>query len=182
MVYKPEEAKQEEVKEEPILDIPDVERPGDYLDPPTPKHYYKILNDDYLEVDGKMIHKRVLKDLYPDVYAEIEATKLQDHLLAKADNVSGEAIFGTEFPTTPAKGQLFLNVASLPSRLYKFNGTKWIEVDKSITDSYTYNDDYLSYLVEKINAGHISIDDLTVKEQEQIEEYLKNAKSNNYTA
>ncbi len=144
---------------------------------PLTKRFYKILNDDYLEVEGKTIHKRVLADLYPDIHADLEAKKQQ-----LKDLQPGESTFGIEFPDTPTKGQVFLNIKTLPSKLYKFNGSQWIEVDKSIADSYTYNNEYLEYLVEKIKLGHISIDDLTIKEQEQVEEYLNNVKSNNNAA
>ena len=146
--------------------------------PVVPAHHYKILNEDYLEVDGKMIHKRVLPDLYPDIAKEINKKKLDQQLAPQADNQlpvkdAIRATFGVEYPKDPVKGELFLHVATLPSTLHKFNGTKWIAVDKSVTNSYTYNEDYLHYLVEKINLGHFSLDDLTDSEQEQIEEYLK---------
>ena len=138
---------------------------------------YKVLVGDYLEVNGKTIHKRVLADLYPDVDADIK-------LRAKGIKVGNpsESTFGTEFPVEPTKGQIFLSVKSLPSKLYKFNGDRWIGVDKSIADSYTYNTEYLEYLVQQINSGRITVDDLTAKEQEQVEEYLKNVKSNNNAA
>lgn len=143
-----------------------IERPGDYLNPPadnTPEIYYEDLGNGYVIVEGKSIAMDALRGIYPDVWKLIQEAKTQAH-----------STFGTEFPSKPNKGDMFLNVALLPSKLFKFNGSRWIEVDKSLADSYTYNEDYLQYLIAKINQGHLSPDDLTDSEQEQIREYLKN--------
>jgi len=139
------------------------------------KRQYKILNDEYLEIEGKIVNKRVLFDLYPDIHADLQ--NYQNELKTKPS----ESTFGTEFPPSPTKGQIFLNVKQLPSKLYKFNGDIWIEVDKTLADSYTYNNEYVEFLIDKIKKGHITLDDLTFKEQEQVEEYLKNANTNNNT-
>ena len=95
-----------------------------------------------------------------------------------ADNVelpetAPNAAFGTKFPLTPNKGDLFLRVDSLPSRLYKWNNSKWIEIDKTITDSYTYDEAYIKFLITKLTSGDYDTDDLSVAEQEQVTEYLK---------
>lgn len=102
---------------------------------------------------------------------------------AQVDDSQGvKAHFGTEFPVNPEKGEMYLRVDKLPSRLYKYNGTGWIEVDKSLTDSYLYNDEYLKHLVAQIEQGQLDIDDLTDSERGQIEEYLlNNAKPNSDT-
>ena len=68
---------------------------------------------------------------------------------------------------------MFLKVDTLPSTLYKFNGVKWIAVDKSFTDNYAYNDEYIRYLVRQIELGTVSPDELSITEQEQIAEFLK---------
>jgi len=140
---------------------------------------YDIIGDGYVSVEGKVLHERVLGEYYPEVLAEIRRQRLDNDLLAQADNAivspsASRATFGTEFPANPVKGEMFLNVSTLPSRLYKFNGSKWISVDKSATDLYTYDKDYLRFLADQISRGVISVDDLTVGEQEQIENYLKN--------
>ena len=143
---------------------------------------YKLLGNGYVEVEGKMVHSRVLVDLYPEVAADIARKKLNTEgdlkLGLQADNEPvpanpSLATFGVEFPASPVKGEMFLQVSTLPSKLYKFNGNKWIAIDKSVTDSYTYNEEYLQYIIDSIDKGHISLDDLTVGEQEQITEYLK---------
>ena len=83
------------------------------------------------------------------------------------------AAFGTKFPANPGKGDLFLRVDYLPSRLYKWNDSKWIEIDKAITDSYTYDEAYIKFLITKLASGDYDTDDLSEAEQEQVTEYLK---------
>jgi hypothetical protein len=159
---------------EPVV-LPD--QVNSVIEPPAIPRY-TVSEAGYVEVEGKSMHYSVLKDFYPDVYKDIERRKQELGLTAQADNLPvgarpSRATFGTEFPPNPEKGEMFLHVAIMPSRLHKYNGTRWIEVDKSSTDSYTYNEDYLRYLIVKINQGHILLDDLTEAEQDQIAEYLK---------
>jgi hypothetical protein len=85
---------------------------------------------------------------------------------------SGSASFGTEFPASPVKGDMFLRVDYLPSKLYKFNGVKWIESDKDLTDQFAYEESYIQHLVQKINSGEYDADDLNDVERERIKEYL----------
>ena len=93
------------------------------------------------------------------------------------DNAS-QCGFGDKFPSTPLKGDMWIRTDYLPERLFKWNGTKWIEVDKTTTDSYTYNQAYIQHLIGKLEAGEYEIEDLSNAEQaqveQQIEEILKN--------
>ena len=86
-----------------------------------------------------------------------------------ADKVS----FGQIWPDNPIKGFMFLRTDYIPGKLFKFNGIKWIEVDKSLTDSYAYNSAYIEYLMDKIAAGEYDPELLSPVEQEQIELKLK---------
>lgn len=81
--------------------------------------------------------------------------------------------FGIEFPKTANKGDMFLRVDNLPSQLYKFNGTQWIRVNKNLSDSYIYDDAYISHLIEKIGSGEYDPDLLSDIERERISEKLK---------
>jgi len=81
--------------------------------------------------------------------------------------------FGTRFPTDPIKGDVFVRVDQLPSVLYKFNGKDWIQVDKSLTDNYTYDTAYINHLIEKISSGELDIDLLSDSEREQITQQLQ---------
>jgi hypothetical protein len=81
--------------------------------------------------------------------------------------------FGNDFPATPQKGDVYLRTDYLPNRLYKFNDKKWIEVDKSSTDVYAYEEAYIRHLIEEIEANRYDADTLTEVEREQIAEYLR---------
>jgi hypothetical protein len=80
--------------------------------------------------------------------------------------------FGTSFPGQVAKGDMFLRVDQLPSALYKFNGTGWIEVDKKLSDQYIYDEAYIDHLIEKIGTGEYDPDLLSDAERESIEKRL----------
>jgi len=81
--------------------------------------------------------------------------------------------FGTSFPAAADKGDMFLRVDQLPSILYKFNGTSWIEVDKKLSDQYLYDEAYIDHLIEKIGTGEYDPDLLSDAERESIERRLE---------
>jgi len=81
--------------------------------------------------------------------------------------------FGTQFPEDAIKGDVFVRVDRLPNQVYKFNGTDWIEVDKTVVDSYTYDTAYIDHLIQKIDAGEYDIDLLSDSEREQITQRLQ---------
>jgi hypothetical protein len=86
------------------------------------------------------------------------------------DGTPGEVKgFGITFPEQVQKGDMFLRVDRLPSALFKFNGSNWIEVDKNLTDGYAYDDAYLDHLIEKIGTGQYDPDLLSDAERTQIE-------------
>jgi len=87
-----------------------------------------------------------------------------------ADNSVG---FGNEFPSQPTKGDLWVKTESVPTRLFKFNGTRWIKIDKDTTDSYTYNTAYIDHLINKISSGEYDIDLLSDAERERVEQHLR---------
>jgi len=91
--------------------------------------------------------------------------------LLPSANQSG---FGTEFPQNPHKGDTFVRTDRTPNQVYKFNGSDWIQVDKSVSDSYTYNTAYIDHLIEKISQGEYDPDLLSNSEQEQVEQRLQN--------
>jgi len=76
-------------------------------------------------------------------------------------------------PNSAVKGEMFLRVDQTPNKLFKFNGTKWIEVDKDRTDSYTYDRQYILFLIEKLKTGEYDIDQLSATEQELVAEEIK---------
>jgi len=80
--------------------------------------------------------------------------------------------FGNQYPENPEKGDVYLRTDFLPNRLFKFNGFKWIEVDKDSTDLYAYEEAYIQHLIEEIDAGRYDPDSLSDVEREQIADYL----------
>jgi hypothetical protein len=133
-----------------------IDRPGDYVESPPPT---KI----------------------PEAVPAPNRGVMNSHLAIQADNVPnlGKPIntsFGNEYPSDPTKGDLYLRTDFLPNRLFKYNGTKWIEVDKNQTDVYAYEERYIKHLIDEIDNGRYDPDTLTDVEREQIQQYLsKNA-------
>jgi hypothetical protein len=96
----------------------------------------------------------------------------------QADNLpatvqASNAAFGSQFPQNPARGDVYLRIDYLPNRLYKYNGSKWMEVDKNQTDIYAYEEDYIRYLINQIDQGSYDPDLLTAMERELIAQYLE---------
>jgi hypothetical protein len=93
-------------------------------------------------------------------------------LSINAGETPPNAGFGTEFPTKPQKGDMFLRVDYLPSKLYKWNEKKWIEISKEQTDQYAYDQEYIKHLIEKLDRGEYDVELLSDVEQDQIQRYL----------
>jgi hypothetical protein len=95
---------------------------------------------------------------------------VEDNKLPESTN-SG---FGISFPNSPKKGDKFVRVDRLPSVVYKFNGNDWIEVDKNLSDSYTYDVAYIDHLIDRIETGEYDIDLLSESERDQVAQRLLN--------
>ena len=93
-------------------------------------------------------------------------------LASPNDEKSGPG-FGSIFPQFAAKGDVFVRVDTLPNRVYKFDGVRWIEINKDLSDSYLYDEEYLKHLVAKIESGEYDVELLSDNERSQIEEYLQ---------
>jgi hypothetical protein len=93
-----------------------------------------------------------------------------------ADNASRKEIksgFGTQFPSHAERGDTFVRVDRLPSMVYKYNGKDWMEVDKNLTDSYTYDIAYIDHLIEHIASGEYDAELLSETEREQVTQRLQ---------
>lgn len=86
--------------------------------------------------------------------------------------MGNRAGFGNQWPTDPNKGDMFLRTDQLPHKLYKFNGNKWIEVIKTTTDRYAYEEEYIKYIATKVKNGEYDFYDLTKPEQEEVLKHL----------
>lgn len=125
----------------------------------------KIPHSDYWNYKNKTISDSVLKSDFPEV-AKLVADNEEMGNPAHSD-------FGTQFPNLPTKGDMFVRIDYTPNKLYKYNGVKWIEIDKNSTASYTFDERYINHLIEKLKTGEMEIDDLSTAEQEQVHEQLQ---------
>lgn len=113
---------------------------------------------------GKVYNLDAFNKLYPSMAIQADNEKLE---------AASQCGFGEKFPDAPMKGDMFIRTDYLPDRLFKWNGIKWIEVDKNTTDSYTYNQAYIQHLIEKLEAGEYEIEDLSDAEQAQVEQQIE---------
>ena len=141
------------VEEEPG----NLERPGDY------------------KLDAEALDKqsrRNWKNAHPE-----DTIKHQERLFEKGliDHLpwTTTSSFGTVFPENPSKGDSFVRVDYLPNRVYKWNGNKWIEVDKNSAESYAYDDNYIDYLIGRISSGEYDPELLNDAERDQIEQRIR---------
>ena len=60
----------------------------------------------------------------------------------------------------------------MPNRVFKFEGKDWIEIDKESSDTYTFDEEYVKYIIAQIKTGEYDIDLLSEAERHQVEIYL----------
>lgn len=123
------------------------------------------LGNGYVIYDDKSFNKDALKELQPSLFA----------LRADSSNPVNTN-FGTEFPKIANKGDVFVRVDILPNKVFKFDGKRWIEINKNLSDSYLTDTDYIQYLINKIHLGEYDVELLTEIEKQQIQDYLNNQK------
>ena len=120
--------------------------------------------DYMLDLEGRSIHKDALKSLHPELFLNIDSKR------------ASSTKFGTMFPPQAIKGDIFVRVDQMPNRVYKFEGKSWIEVQKEVSDTYLYDEEYIKHLVAKIQTGEYDVDLLSESERQQIEIYLTDNK------
>ena len=129
------------------------------------KRIWKRLNpNDTLKNQEQLHRDGVIETLPWDQYLDAPEEKLESF---------AHSTFGNELPAAPIKGDTFVLTTTLPSKLYKFNGDKWIEVDKETSESYVYNEEYISHLIERLGSGEYDPELLNDAERNAIEEQLK---------
>lgn len=115
----------------------------------------------YVEFEGKQFQRNALKELRPDLFR-----------IRADDGYKVNSNFGTQFPKMASKGDLFVRVDVLPNRVFKFDGKKWLEQNKNLSQSYL-DKGYLEYLIDKVGKGEYDVDQLTESEKAELEDYLK---------
>jgi len=124
--------------------------------------------DEVVKYQKKNYNIEAFKALHPGL--PIYSVKVR----ADNDTVvnTAECGFGNQFPIRPNKGDMYIRTDFLPNKLYKWNNKKWIELDKSTTDSYTYNEAYIQHLIDKLQSGEYTADDLSEAELDQIQQIV----------
>jgi flagellar basal body-associated protein FliL len=113
------------------------------------------IDGDYVLYDGKSVSKQALKELKPELFAELEN---------KINN------FGNAFPKYANIDEIFIRSDLMPTCAFKFNGKKWEEVEKSLKH---LNTEYIKILISKIDCGEYDIALLSDDEKHLITEHLK---------
>jgi len=122
----------------------------------TRELYQQSHGSDYVTFEGKQMHMRVLQDLRPDLF-----------------NSTAASNFGNKFPETALMGDIYIRVDVLPHRVFKFNGKKWIEIDKTQSEGYLSNNNYVQYIVDKISTGEIDPEMLSDSEQDAVANLIR---------
>ena len=148
--------------------IPDVERPGDYITPPVDEEHEQEIS---VEEKAAMVR---WKNENPGETLKHQRTLLEEGVIDELPWMKyvTKTSFGTVFPTSANKGDTFVRIDRTPNTLHKFNGSTWIEVDKNLSDSYTYDVAYIDHLIEKIATNEYDSELLTDSEREQVAQRL----------
>ena len=120
----------------------------------------------YVIYDGKQMSIEALKGMRPELF------------VLRPDSEAVSTGFGTTFPRTAKRGDTWVRVDVLPNKLYKFDGSRWIEINKEASDGYIGNTAYIQYLIQKIDSGEYDVELLTDIERDQIAAYLRAQNTN----
>jgi hypothetical protein len=117
-------------------------------------------NEQYVQYDGKLMSIDALREQHPEMILPKNAPM---NLI----------LFGSEFPSSAKSGDIYIRVDVIPHRVYKFNGIKWINLDRYSNTTYLQDENYIKYLIEKIDTKQYDVDLLTDFERDEITNYLK---------
>ena len=126
---------------------------------------YKELPGDYVSFNGGHMKKDALKSLRPDLF-----------LLNVEHGKEVNSDFGITFPESASRGDLFTRIDALQNKVFKFDGAKWIEINKETSSAYLFNTKYIEYLIDSIDKGQYDPELLNDEERGQIEDYIKTRK------
>jgi hypothetical protein len=69
-------------------------------------------------------------------------------------------------------GDMFIRTDALPHQVFKYNGAKWVAINKEVSGSYLSNTNYLQHLMDKISTGEYDPELLTEFEQDAITSHI----------
>jgi hypothetical protein len=141
--------------DEPTIEIPDEIKTEGVT---SEKVVYKEMNG-YVTFDGKLMSVEALKTLRPD--------------LLVSSNTITQIMFGSKFPQFAKIGDIYIRTDVIPHIVFKFNGQKWISIDKKFNNSYIQYIPYIKYLIQKIESGEYDAELLTDNERDEIATHLE---------
>ena len=56
--------------------------------------------------------------------------------------------------------------------IFKFYNKKWVDINKEQSDTYLLDDQYIQFLLDKVQSGEYDVELLTENEKSQIEALL----------
>ena len=145
------------------LDLEDDDDLDDTNDPSVvrqAKKLWKEANPDMTLKDQRQLLARGVLDQEP----------WMDYL--DDPRIQRDCDFGESFPTQAHRGDMFVLTSVMPTSLFKYTGEKWIAIDKTFTDQYIYNEQYIDHLIARVGNGSYDPDLLTDAEQAQISSKL----------
>jgi hypothetical protein len=122
-------------------------------------------NQGHITFEGKRMSIENLKSIRPDLIMPVSGV------------MPNKIDFGAHFPTASLSGDTFIRVDVMPHRVYKFNGHKWMQVDKTENTTYLTQISYIRYLIQRLEVNEYDPDLLTYAEQDEIEAYLESKKN-----
>lgn len=117
-------------------------------------------SEGYVTFEGKLMSIDALKSLRPD-------------LVLSNNNHATQIIFGNKFPQYAKTGDIYIRTDAVPHIVFKFNGQKWIGIDKQLNHSYLQYIPYIQYLIQKIESGEYDAELLTEDEREEIATHIQ---------
>lgn len=113
----------------------------------------------YVTYEGKLMNLNALLELRPD--------------LKSISNSFNQINFGSKFAKYAKIGDIFIKTDSMPHTVFKFNGQKWIEIDKKLNRSYLHDISYIQFLIGMLETGEYDAELLTDDEREEIASHLE---------
>jgi hypothetical protein len=123
------------------------------------------LSQGHITFEGKRMSVENLRSIRPDLILPPDGT------------MPNKIEYGTEFPKLSLAGDTYIRIDNIPHRVYKFNGKKWMAVDKVENTTYLTQVGYIRYLIQKLELNEYDPDLLTYAEQDEIEAYLNSKKT-----
>lgn len=80
--------------------------------------------------------------------------------------------WGDSEPAASQKGDIWVRTSVRPHQLFKYNGDRWMQVDKDQNTSYTQDLAYIDHLIAELDKGNYDSTWLTQDETQAIQERL----------